>query len=141
MTTTNTKRVVIGIAAATFLLLVSNGAPAQAYAQDSWTNAQVSCSHGTYQYVDSSLQHLVFGDVWVHQTSATNPVTGEYHLQSAQGNNTSAKVAASGQTVIWSGVIASTYKVWHTAQTSVNCNGSLPGDGNTLTSGWARFDF
>lgn len=63
MTTTNTKRVVIGIPAATFLLLVSNGAPAQAYAQDSWTNAQVSCSHGTYQYVDSSLQHLIFGDV------------------------------------------------------------------------------
>lgn len=141
MITLRTTRVGTAAIAVGLSLLLWNVTSARAYAQDSWSNVQVSCSHGTYQYVDNSLQHLVFGDVQVHQTSADDGVVGEYHLQSALGNNTGALVAASGSTVTWTGVRASRYTVWHTAHVSVNCNGSLPGDGNTLVTGWARFDF
>lgn len=141
MITLKTARVGAAAIAASLALLMWNMTSTQAYAQDSWSNVQVSCNHGTYQYVDNNLQHLIFGDVQVHQTSANDGVVGEYHLQSAQGNNTSAKVAGSGSTVTWSGVIASRYTVWHTAHVSVNCNGSLPGNGNTLVTGWANFDF
>ena len=122
-------------------LIFINGPSAMAMGQTSWTNVAVSCTNGTYQFVATNVQHLVFGDVQVRQSSATDAVVGRYHLQSAQGNNTSAKAAASGTTVTWTSVIASTYTVWHTAQTSVNCNGSLPGNGNTLVTGWARYDF
>lgn len=121
--------------------VLGSSSMALATAQTSWNNVSVSCSNGTYQYVTSNVQHQLFGDVQVRQTAAADPVVGLYHLQSAQGNNTSAKAAPTGTTVMWTNVIASTYKVWHTANISVNCNGSLPGYGNTLVSGWARYDF
>jgi hypothetical protein len=129
---------VVGLAAAAMVLPVP---PANAWTvQAPWSNITVSCNHGTYESTGYNLVQTVSSTFYVAQTADPDNVVGEYHLRSDKGNNTSAKVAANGQIVSWEGVLPSRYEVWHTAHVSVNCNGVLPGDGNTVVSGWARFD-
>jgi hypothetical protein len=129
---------VFGVVALVMALAIP---PANAWTvQFTWTNVTVSCNHGTYEYTDYDLAQEITSTFYVAQTTDPDNVVGEYHLESDRAKNTSAKVAGNGQIVSWSGVLPSRYTVWHTAHVSVNCNGALPGDGNTVVSGWARFN-
>ncbi len=127
------------VASIAFVLLPVS--PAAAWSEQySWSSVTVSCNHGTYQWTINNAQQLITSTMYVSQTADTHNVVGEYHLQSSQGNNTSAKTAGTGQVVSWNSVLPSTYTVWHTAHVSVNCNGVLPGNGNTSVSGWVRLN-
>ena len=103
-----------------------------------WDGAQVSCTIGNYTQQKSILLAST-GTVTIYQTKTSDNVPGQYHLEATSGNNTSAKNMGDGQSKSWSSVIKTKYYVWHTAAVDTNCNGSLPGNGNTLFTGKVVF--
>lgn len=132
---TTTKVVLLSVVLmAGYLLGVGNARAATL----NWTNTQVSCSIGTYSDI-GQFSKPSSGVATVYQTSTTDNVSGQYHLQNdSNGNNTTARNISDGGSWAWS-VGAATWHVWHTAAANVNCNGNLPGNGNTLLTGKVVF--
>jgi hypothetical protein len=99
-------------------------APAQAYTSSN----TVSCDTA---YTDSLVTLAASGAVSVKQND-TNPDTNRYHwATSSNGNSLSKESAVDGTTVSWSSVVSSNYTFKTTPTMNVNCNGILPGNGNT----------
>jgi hypothetical protein len=71
----------------------------------------------------------------VRQASSNPQIIGRYHLQSSLGNNTGAQNIGDGTAKSFGTLLPATYKTWHTAASSVNCNGSGIGNGNSATTG------
>ncbi|MEI2777730.1 MAG: hypothetical protein V9G19_17540 [Tetrasphaera sp.] len=71
------------------------------------------------------------GDISVKQID-TSPQTNRYYWAVADGGNSvGAKATTDGGTVSWSGVSANNYSYRTKIVSNTNCNGVLPGNGNT----------
>ena len=128
---------VVGMAAVSVVTLA---VPASAAGNwDYWSGVTISCVHGDQKKIDTFYSSNAWNAVYVYQTTTSPSVAGQYHLQSYLGNNTSAKNASDNQMVSWGSVIPSTYYLWVTTEYDYNCNGILPGNGNTSLTGKVNF--
>lgn len=88
----------------------------------------VSCS---VAYTDTLVTLTAGGTVVVVQND-TNPTTNRYYWAvSSNGNSLTKKAAVDGGSVTWTSVASSNYTFKTTPVQDVNCNGIMPGSGNT----------
>ena len=71
------------------------------------------------------------GTMSVKQRSSTENTNQLYWAVSSNGNAVSRKATTDGGTVSWTSVASGTYTFKTTIAFNKNCNGALPGNGNT----------
>lgn len=100
----------------------------------------VSCSLWTTTRI-ATVYHASTGGFWVKQNSTDPSITGAYWATSAtSGNSLSGKNAGDGGTASWINVAPATYYVYtHAASDTYDCNGFLPGAGNTYLNATIGF--
>lgn len=119
-----------GIASAVLTAGLLVGSAGTALAVDG--TQEVSCDNG----ITSSLITLYGGGTMSVKQRDTNPNNNRYYWAvSSNGNSLSWKAAADGGTVSWTSVASSNYTFKTRTVSDQNCNGILPGLGNT-TLAW-----
>ena len=110
------------------LISASPGAFAYAYA---YGPATVSCD-ATITSTLNTVSHVTNGNMYFNQYTSTSPaITSTVWAVSSNGNPLRQQNVANGGSAPWTSVLASTYTFKTHPATSVNCNGPLPGDGNS----------
>lgn len=118
----NSRKVHVFLASAG--LAVAAVVPAYAYTG----SATVSCDIAN---TDNLVTVYASGAVTYKQIS-TSPATNRNNWAvSSNGNSLTKKATNDGQSVSWSGVLASNYTFKTKVVSNTNCNGILPGNGNT----------
>lgn len=117
-------------AAAVALLAVGVAqAPAMAITVGPYTQA-VSCDAANTDSLKTFF-HASQGTLSFIKVGDTNSITQAVNAYSSLGNGVGWKTVGASGTLSWSSVLASNYTFVVKPSTSVNCNGILPGNGNT----------
>lgn len=118
-----------GAAVATAAVAMTLGTAGAALAYDG--SATVSCDTS----ITSSLVTLSSsGTISVRQNSTSEHNNRYYYAVSSTGNALSSKATVDGGTVSWTNVASSNYTYKTRIVSNQNCNGILPGNGNSSLS-------
>ena len=98
--------------------------PAHAYTG----SATVSCDTAN---IDSLVAIYASGSVTYKQINTSPATNRDNWAVSSNGNTLPKKATVDGKSVSWSGVLASNYTFRTKVVSNTNCNGILPGNGNT----------